>query len=268
MMCLFVYSNCVCVCVCAAAKTSGPEDKVGLEAAREIHVDTALHAIEVERTKFLAKMKLRRKEGPDTAAQTDTGPLITRNFAAGKKAQLAKMREMDDDVREFLGLDAYFARQERIRERAASVSSLGASPSTTDMKFLLGRNYGSGYRYDIWDVIIDRVAIMSVCRSDESRLLSKALAFDGGSFTKTVLDLSDHTIEGVVQSLHPSSQTAIGSRLTTPLGKQFVPAKSVKSSRGTPGISKNLRSEKGCASINAQVRSEVCPELTREHTHT
>ena len=155
------------------------------------------------------------------------------------------------------------ARQEAKRRaslRPAKKNSLaGGGPSTTDLKFLLGRNYGTGYRYDIWDVIIDRVAIMSVCRSEESRVLSHALAFDGSSFSKTVLDLSDQTIESIVQSLHPSSQTAIGTRLTTPLSQARgeVPAKSVKSSRGTPSISKNLRSEKGCASITTQARSDV-----------
>lgn len=228
-------------------------------------MDPALHAIEVARTKFLVKqkqkMKLQQGQGSGGAVGGETGMLIARNFAAGKKAQLAKMREMDADVREFLGLDSYFARQEERRRsslRPHEKSKLESS--VTDLKFLLGRNYGTGYRYDIWDVIIDRVAIMSVCRSEESRLLSHALAFDGASFSKTVLDLSDNTIEGIVQSLYPNSQTAIGSRLTTPLSKAKgeVPAKSVKSSRGTPSISKNLRSEKGSASITMHARSEVC----------
>ena len=241
-------------------KASELEDKAGLEAAKEIHVDSSLHAIEIERTRFLAKKKANLKLGQSTTQKEETGLLITRNFASSKKAQLAKMREIDADVREFLALDEYNARMDAKRRASVVADSKDLVPaqSTSDLKFLLGRNYSTGYRYDIWDVIIDRVAIMSVCRSEESKVLSKALAFDGSTFSNTVLDLSDNSIEDIVQSLQPCSETAVGSRLTTPISKNRASVKSVKSSRGTKSVSKNLRSEKGNASISSQLRSEVC----------
>lgn len=239
----------------------GPEEKAGLDAAKEIHVDVTLHPMEIERTRFLTRQKSKLKEGMGTATKVESGLLIKRNFATGKKAQLAKMREMDADVREFLALDAYFARQELRRKESVASDSNAVASSQLAVKFLLGRSYDTGYRYDIWDVIIDRVAIMSVCRSEESKVLSRALAFDGSSFSKTVIDLSDHTIDGIVQSLVPNSQTAIGTRLNTPVSKRLVPAKSVKSSRGTPAISKNLRSEKGSVSVTGHHKSEVCVAL-------
>jgi len=238
-----------------AAKGLGLEDKASLDAAKEIHVDSSLHPIEVERAKFLAKKKAKLKEGQDTVQEKETGLLISRNFASGKKKQLAKMREIDPDVREFLAIDEY-KNKRRASFDMGEAKGMVTDASSGDLKFLLGRKYDSNYRYDIWDLIIDRVAIMSVCRSDESKLLSKSLAFDGSTSSRTELDLSDLAIEEIVLSLQPCSETAIGSRLTTPVRKSLASVKSVKSSRGTPSISKDLRSEKGYASITSQLKSE------------
>ena len=213
--------------------------------------------MEVERTKFLARQKSKMKDGMESVAQQETGLLITRNFATGKKSQLAKMRDMDDEMREFLALDSYFDRQDMKLGAMDDQQSKGLAHSQSAVKFLMGRNYNTGYRYDIWDVIIDRVAIMSVCRSEESRVLSEKLAFDGSSFSKTVLDLSDERIDSIVKSLTPSSETVVGSRVPTPISQHSLPPKSVKSSRGTPAISKNLRSEKGTVSVTALQKSEV-----------
>ena len=111
-----------------------------MEAAKEIHVDSSLFSVEVERTKFLTKQRLKKKENADVTPLKDTGLLISRNFASGKKAQLAKMREIDDDVREFLALDSYFSRQD-LQRRMSLVGSatdvMKSNESSSDLKFLL-----------------------------------------------------------------------------------------------------------------------------------
>ena len=176
----------------------GEEEKeisrTALEAGSKLHHDPLLQSTEARRSsKFLLMMREKAKEskGGSVHSNGDNGLLISKNRV--KPSRVDKRGALEDVLR-YLGMSdqgivrhvAKFSDPNKVlalKPRASAQSSNGQPhagatakgvENVKDSYVIVGGRY-AGREEDIWDVFVDRVAVICSCRSPSAVVVSKRL---------------------------------------------------------------------------------------------
>lgn len=173
-----------------------PVSQYAVEAGSKLHQDPILQSAEAKRSSsFLQMMRNKAKEAKEgeVGSKGENGLLISKHGLKPTRCE----KHGDADMLRYLGMtDAkavkHILEHEREhhhekRDKTNSGSPLSEKPLVSEVKVrsrsnsprisedrVLGGRYG-GFPEDIWDVFIDRVAVICSCRSQEAIMVSRRL---------------------------------------------------------------------------------------------
>ncbi len=227
-------------------------EKIGLSAGQVLHSDIILQKMEVERARFLAIKREQKKNIEDISinpASNKSGLLILNNMKPSAKKE---PRKITNDMLVFLGMAAEEllpTESPRLTMSSSRIMAQAMTPSRnsgTGSPFHVNNRDGvrentSKRSPDIWDIIIDRVVVLSDGRSKSNKNIFRALTNPRNRLKESFLK----TIETPKSNI-PSPLLSKGNTNVT-----------VKS-KGTIGTPKTAKVVTNSASATAAVRLQVC----------